>query len=833
MASPTLAPTFVSASNVPVLNGSASIPISGSNLGPGDALEVSITRIAPRNIAGPGDLITVQAAINTSEAGDIVVVSPRTDGQPRAETLFLKPGVRVIPESGTTPKFVGQSDTAIVFPANSNSFTRFEGIEIRAGNVAGHPTKVLVAIKGAGGIRNCILKDMGLASATTGIMASGHSGEISNCTVEMTSHSHTIGQTVAGMELGGVTGPNGSHVVNCSINAKTGSTSISSGIHTSLYSTALIESTLVKADKYGIDAFGGPTIQFCTIDSTYLEGIRGTGADHIIQNCIATHVGHASYPGISGWIVWNCIAPDGVTATNPTGSVTEDPGYCSSGLYTVKVDSYANPSNNPSGKQIGAFPVACVYGTLLRNVIWNGTKPPLLVPGDVTIPLGKSLTLSNGAIVKCGPGDNQGGGNDTQATEIKVQGSLNVSGPSGVHFTSGKTSPVAGDWEGITCATGSTVSIDSAVVEFADTGLDLEQSSGLVKKVLFRKNLTFDAICADIDTSLSLTLDQNRFEVAGSAGIRLNGMTRKVTISNSTIVRSGSSGHGISIGNNTEFATPTITQNTIQGFSTGAGIYIEGGSPIITKNTISTCATGIRVFTQGFGVPKIGEEGNSQSDNMINSNTVGISSEYPGCDPVIRENRIQSNSSGVVAKFGARPDVGKTGHQGKNWISGNTTYCIWNRNVGGNPQISAKYNYFGNCVGGQMPTCWSGSVDISNWLCTSPASSAMVDMIAFPDAKRAIVSVSPNPMVSGGTTLTLNAKESQEEMRVEAFDVAGRLVRQIASGPFPKGLSAISWDGRDQRGDQVPAGIYFIRVKSVGKQAEVARLLVLQRGATR
>ena len=50
------------------------------------------------------------------------------------------------------------------------------------------------------------------------------------------------------------------------------------------------------------------------------------------------------------------------------------------------------------------------------------------------------------------------------------------------------------------------------------------------------------------------------------------------------------------------------------------------------------------------------------------------------------------------------------------------------------------------------------------------------------------------------------------ETDVAVYDVAGRLVRQIASGRFGSDVQVATWDGRDRTGKLVPSGVYFVRV---------------------
>lgn len=49
-------------------------------------------------------------------------------------------------------------------------------------------------------------------------------------------------------------------------------------------------------------------------------------------------------------------------------------------------------------------------------------------------------------------------------------------------------------------------------------------------------------------------------------------------------------------------------------------------------------------------------------------------------------------------------------------------------------------------------------------------------------------------------------------MTVDVHDLSGRRVRRIAGGVTEPGRYAEVWDGRDERGSRVPAGVYFVRV---------------------
>ena len=64
-------------------------------------------------------------------------------------------------------------------------------------------------------------------------------------------------------------------------------------------------------------------------------------------------------------------------------------------------------------------------------------------------------------------------------------------------------------------------------------------------------------------------------------------------------------------------------------------------------------------------------------------------------------------------------------------------------------------------------------------------------------------------------------------VRLEVFDVSGRTVRMLASGHKQAGAYTVNWDSKDNRGRQVPHGVYFYRLDTKGfrdvKKAVVTR----------
>jgi hypothetical protein len=81
-------------------------------------------------------------------------------------------------------------------------------------------------------------------------------------------------------------------------------------------------------------------------------------------------------------------------------------------------------------------------------------------------------------------------------------------------------------------------------------------------------------------------------------------------------------------------------------------------------------------------------------------------------------------------------------------------------------------------------------------------------------------SLSPNPF----TTMTRMAfsvsTSGTENVSIGVYDLSGRLVRELVSGPFAPGQYEARWDGRASDGSSAKAGLYFILGRIGGAQVQ-------------
>lgn len=83
----------------------------------------------------------------------------------------------------------------------------------------------------------------------------------------------------------------------------------------------------------------------------------------------------------------------------------------------------------------------------------------------------------------------------------------------------------------------------------------------------------------------------------------------------------------------------------------------------------------------------------------------------------------------------------------------------------------------------------------------------------------------PNPF-SETTQLAfeLGADGQNQPIKITVYDILGRAVRTVISGRFSAGKHTVNWDGRNERGQRVPAGVYFYVLQS-GPTRLVKRLI--------
>ncbi|MEO0099282.1 MAG: FlgD immunoglobulin-like domain containing protein, partial [candidate division WOR-3 bacterium] len=84
---------------------------------------------------------------------------------------------------------------------------------------------------------------------------------------------------------------------------------------------------------------------------------------------------------------------------------------------------------------------------------------------------------------------------------------------------------------------------------------------------------------------------------------------------------------------------------------------------------------------------------------------------------------------------------------------------------------------------------------------------------------------SPNPFRN--QTAICYQLPQRGKVFITVYDASGRMVRELLNGDKEAGFYTISWDGRDERGNFLPAGVYFYRLKA-DKFMDIKRAVLIR-----
>jgi len=92
--------------------------------------------------------------------------------------------------------------------------------------------------------------------------------------------------------------------------------------------------------------------------------------------------------------------------------------------------------------------------------------------------------------------------------------------------------------------------------------------------------------------------------------------------------------------------------------------------------------------------------------------------------------------------------------------------------------------------------------------------------------RTALVGGYPNPFNPGTTVRFLVAGE--QEVEIAVFDLSGRKVRALVQGTVAPGEHSARWDGRDEGGADLPAGMYLCRLRCADGFHDTVKLVKLR-----
>ena len=109
----------------------------------------------------------------------------------------------------------------------------------------------------------------------------------------------------------------------------------------------------------------------------------------------------------------------------------------------------------------------------------------------------------------------------------------------------------------------------------------------------------------------------------------------------------------------------------------------------------------------------------------------------------------------------------------------------------------------------------------------APGTPTAVDPLA-PSGSLMRLAVLGNPSSAGVVRVQL-VLERSSAVRVVVVDIAGRRLRTLAERMFQEGTQTLAWDGRDEAGHSMRAGVYVVRAESPEERWQATTKLVILR----
>lgn len=474
--------------------------------------------------------------------------------------------------------------------------------------------------------------------------------------------------------------------------------------------------------------------------------------------------------------------------------------------------------------------------------LWDAAGSPYHVLGDITVPAGLTLTIAPGVEVEFGG-----------AYRLTAQGTLLAVG------TSSDSIAIAGSgWSGIRLESPTTTSrLEFCRIGGADTGVASIDAPLEITDCLFHDHVTAVRVFGVGNPSpATVSIRSSTIQTCQQHGIFIveNSNTTVEDCEITSCALDGSPRGAIQLSNQSAGGAndPVITgnwihHNTWQGLTafdlTGGG-HID---PLIADNTIEYNLTGIYLlYANG-----------TLRDNQINHNFeagnpnsgAGVMVSGAASRPVVTGNTLTGNFTAFYVIDGALPNLGDLGNANPDDDGGNRMYD--NVDPGGNTwsvysnstaDIPAENNVWDSddpleiavTIFDGLDNPAYGIVDFEPIL----PSTSVGDGAAETDAPRTggraprIAAITPDPF-RARTTIRLvvdaaAAGRTDGVMRLTVHDVSGRRLRSWAvRAPIGATDHSIDWDGTDARGQALPAGIYFARLRA-GREVSTHRVVRLR-----
>lgn len=533
----------------------------------------------------------------------------------------------------------------------------------------------------------------------------------------------------------------------------------------------------------------------------------------------------------SGIIIkFNPVSPSAVYAEGTSGTNGSFNLTVVNGIYNISFEKngyqtytlnnqFISTNSTLANVTLNSNIAVTVSGNVSGN--WTNTNT-YIVNGDITIPLGETLTIEPGTKIKF-----------NGYYSLIVNGTLNAVGSESnyINFTSNSTSPTNIDWNQILINSSSTASqLKYCIVEYGKK--DNDDNIGIVH-VLGELNIENCIIQYSQETGISsrgntktINILNNKisncsYGIAIDLGKSANIIGNKIfninligmrigTNSTSTIVQSNQISncgfYGIQ-----SWSDIVINNNILYNIGSNISNYaiiIVGGKPLIKNNTIFSNAGGIGIYSSDYFSPNP-----IINSNIITNNTnYGIRSEGTPKPALVTYNLFYNNGLGTGNNLPIA--VGTVVTTNNNGINADTYYNIFS-----SPDLASTDSLDSNfCVlNSNSPAINAGDPAITNNF-----NATIIDIGAKESATLSInkfsnndFAVFPNPVMN---QVKIQAKNTRLFNKLILNDINGQIVKEY------KLETLVNEYTLDNLND-LRSGVYILTIYNKSEKTQQIKLL--------
>jgi hypothetical protein len=504
---------------------------------------------------------------------------------------------------------------------------------------------------------------------------------------------------------------------------------------------------------------------------------------------------------------------------------------------TMLYDPFADPDHPcflAAGTNRGVHKIAynVKSGVLEQDETWG---PGLVVVnGDVTVPEGITLTIAAGTKVLMTYQFDRLGAVDDRI-EVTVMGNLILDGQPGdsVIITSSSPEPEPDDWFGIVVYPGGQLSMSVSRLDYTRYAITAsEQSKIAITNSVISNCKEMGLFQKDVPEA-ALDIRETHFKNCGTYAMQICGgpaILRNDTISGMVAYGISYVGHDdveitgcevttideksywgvyIKSDNTSERPSLLLTEDYVSGFTQG-GYYLEscdGHGPDI-KNVWAYNSGVYGIYLADSPVSLRGDS--EESRNSFCNDYYGIYCAKQSSG-VFRWNNVKENRYCVFIDDSSNPDFGTRDNPGKNsFRRADNIYNSYEMYSESRSTISANFNYWGS----ENPRLY-GEIDDDNRLETDPMPYLPKNSPVIPVISALSIANYPNPF-NANTEIRFSLAQTGD-ISLKVFDIAGRLVKELANGNYDTGEHSVIWEGTNSNGKKVSSGIYFYSISAPEK----------------